>query len=221
MALTAVGTRAGALSCDSCTPSPSGARAWRTDRSAQGRRDREPAHSLLRRRGVARLRHDHVGQRVGLGLHGCGRRRGGGRRGLSRSGLRWRCGGCCRSLRRGGLRHGHGRDLRGGGTVFSRGVVTMSWLGGDRRCGVCFFGTESVRDGATPLPCARQGADAASKPQAASATALAIRIVISFLPPGPGLLTITRTWLLEAGPFSRRKHHDFQALRGFFRAGLN
>jgi hypothetical protein len=72
-----------------------------------------------------------------------------------------------------------------GGTVFSRGVVTMSSLGGDRRCGVCFFGTESVRDGATPLPCARQGADAASKPQAASATALAIGMPSASCPPAP------------------------------------
>jgi hypothetical protein len=43
--------------------------------------------------------------------------------------------------------------------------------------------------------------------------------LISFLPPAPEVLTILTTWLMPARLQPRGKHIDFQAFRGFLRAG--
>ena len=182
--------------------------------------------ALLRRRGVARLRHDHVGQRIAERLgHGCGRRRGRrrsgvSRRGLSRNGLRWRCGGVAR---RGGLRHGHGRDLarRRHGVQSRGGNDVLAWRRQALRRLLLRDRERARRRYAPPL--ALREARRGRSEQAASGerNSSCDTHVISFLPPGPGLLTIKRTWLMEAGPFSRKKHHDFQSLRGFLRAGFD
>ena len=180
--------------------------------------------ALLRRRGVARLRHDHVGQRVGRGLAmGAGGGAAARRRGLSRSGLRWRCGGCCRSLRRGGLRHGHGRDLaRRRHGVQPRGCDdVLAWRRQALRRLLLRDRERARRRYAPPFALREAGRGRGEQAASGERNCSGDRHAISFLPPGPGLLTITRTWLMEAGPFSRRKHHDFQALRGFLRAGLN